>query len=105
MDIKEEYKQHLTRDYVANPLKDKEFPVYADLKYLYIDCNLTYEEVAKYFNNVKRSRVSSWVKRMNLTKPLKLKAKCIERIQFEKYGVKSYSSLPECRAKIKGFGQ
>ena len=100
MDIKEEYKQHLTRDYITNPLKDKELPVYEDLKYLYIDCNLTYEEVAKYFNNVKRCRVSSWVKRMNLTKPLKLKARCIERIQLEKYGVKNYSCLPEFKVRL-----
>lgn len=40
----------LKRNYIENPLKPREKPYKEDIVFLYIDCNLCLQELAKLFN-------------------------------------------------------
>ena len=95
-----EYTDKLIRDYNKDPLKYGECPPYEDLYFLYIECNLTCEEIAPYFG-FKSCTVRKNLKKLGIEKPLELKVESIKRKTFEKYGDTSYSRLPECREKVK----
>lgn len=95
-----EYTDKLTRDYNKDPLKYGECPPYEDLYFLYIECNLTCEEIAPYFG-FKACTVRKNLKKLGIEKPIELKVKSIQRKTFEKYGDTAYSRLPECKEKIK----
>jgi hypothetical protein len=95
-----EFKDKLKRDYNKDPLKYGECPLYEDLYFLYIDCNLTCEEIAPYFG-FKACTVRKNLKKLNIEKPLELKVESIKRKTFEKYGDTSYSRLQECKDKVK----
>lgn len=95
------YSDKLKRDYQKDPLKYGECPLYEDLYFLYVDCNLTYEEVGEYFNNMKPCSVKARIKKLGIEKPLKLKVECIKRKTFEKYGETSYSRLQEYKDRTR----
>lgn len=97
----EDIQQNLKRDYIKDPLQKGEIPLYEDLYYLYIICNMTYEEVSQYLGNIKKYNAKRFLKNAKIIKPQELKVQCIKRKTKEKYGVESYSKTPEYKARAK----
>lgn len=90
----------LKRNYNEHPLKYGETPLYEDVHLLYIEKNMTYDEIAPLFG-VKVCTVRNWVKKLGIVKPIELKVASIKRKTKEKYGTESYSKLAECKDKVK----
>lgn len=97
-------KSKLKRDYIKEPLKKIkintptgymiEKPFKEDLEYLFIELNLTQQELYNYFN-VKHSTFGNWMKFYNIKKGVKLRIKNTEKNNMKKYGVKWCNQLPE----------
>lgn len=97
--IQMEFKKQLKRDYQKNPLKYGELPVYEDLYFLYITCNLTLDEVGEYLG-LTPANVMSRVQRLNIKKDMKLQIQCRKRAWLKKYGVDSPAKCQEIKNKI-----
>lgn len=95
-----QYEKNLKRNYIKDPLKYGECPLYEDLYFLYITCNLTYKEIAPYFN-AKVSTIRRYIKKLNIVKSTAQKVETIKRITYEKYGDTSYSRIQEYKDKYK----
>lgn len=109
MKIDEVDKSRLTRDYIKYPLKkgvgckkpiEGELPFYEDLKYLYIECNITREELLKYFN-CSASTFKRWCSKLGIKKPTVLLEENTRKKVLEKYGIQNVSSLPFVKDKVK----
>ena len=99
----------LKRDYIKNPLiwipkptggYSRERPNKEDLKYLYIDCNITIKEMIKYFN-VSHGLLSNWLKYYNIKKDKKLECINREKSVLKKYGVTNAHQSNLIKEKIK----
>ena len=92
--------KYLSRNYYEYPLQYGETPNYEDIRFLWIDQNLTLPEVAEYLN-CKPSRVGTAVRKLGLKKDSKQRAKAMQRTVLKKYGVTSVSKLEEFKEKAK----
>lgn len=83
----------LKRNYKEQPIKKKNKQLYAeapfedDLRYLYLELNMTVGEVAEYIG-VSKSAISSWLSKMNITKPKEMRIANTFRKNMENSGVK-----------------
>lgn len=108
-----QYEKNLKRNYVKDPLKYGEYPLYEDLYFfLYITCNLTYKEIVPYFN-AKVSTIRRYIKKLNIIKSMELmknmdilpildyKNVKINTNQYvKKYGVDNPNKIKAIREKI-----
>ena len=77
-----QYLDKLKRNYIENPLKPREKPYKEDIVFLYIDCNLPLNELAKFFN-VCQSTFANWLKFYNIKKPRNLLQQIINYLIVE----------------------
>ena len=81
----------LKRDYQKYPLKiikrgkNSELPFKEDLEYLYIELNMSLNEITSYFN-VDNNIFYSWLKNFNIKKDRKLSSERKKQTCLEKYG-------------------
>lgn len=79
-------KNKLRRDYEKEPLiKYKDKPYEEDLKYLFIDLNLTLFELEKYFN-YSRHTIGKWLSRAGIHKDRKKVAERTFQTTLERHG-------------------
>ena len=90
----------LSRDYKNNPLKYGELINEQDLHYLYLELNLSINEVAEVLG-VSCGKVKISVKHYHMNKSRELITACTKRINKEKYGVEIPSKLNEIKEKTK----
>jgi very-short-patch-repair endonuclease len=96
----------LSRDYSLYPLKrgnnsphnpiPAEYPTKNDLQFLYIDMNLSYDELAKYFKR-SRSAVKRWLVSHGLSKSHDLRNKNGLKSKLSKYGDENFNNIEKCR--------
>lgn len=97
----------LSRDYSVYPLKrgnnsprnprPAEYPTKNDLQFLYVDMNLSYDELAKYFNR-SRSAVKRWLVSHCITKPYELRVENVEKAKLINHGDKNFNNINQCRS-------
>lgn len=89
-------KSKLKRDYITNPLKFNktrcEKPFKEDLKYLYIELNMSVSDLLSYFNKTNHGLIEKWLKEYNIHKSSDLKVKARQRTKFSKYGNENYNN-------------
>lgn len=90
----------LSRNFLEQPWKRKEQPVYQDFYYLYIECNLAKEEMVKILG-LSTSQITVHLRHLGIKKPKELKQAVKERQSMLKYGVKHPIAMKETREKIK----
>lgn len=95
-----QYLDKLKRNYIKNPLKSKEKPLKEDIVFLYIDCNLPLNELAKFFN-VCQSTFANWLKFYNIKKPRNLLQQNVQKKCLEKYGTTTASKSDIVKEKAK----
>lgn len=101
----------LTRDYNKFPLKiEKEYnngakryekPNIDDLKYLYLDLNLSVEELVKYFKVLHIHNLEVLLRKYKIKKSRELRNQIEKRKCFEKFGVINVFQLKEIKNKSK----
>lgn len=95
----------LKRDYITFPIcKHKipaDMPFYEDLKYLYIDCLVSYTDLYKYFFQVSHGLFDKWLQTFNIKRPVEYKNNLREQTALLKFGVKSCMQVPEIQTKQK----
>lgn len=95
-----QYLDKLKRNYIENPLKPREKPYKEDIVFLYIDCNLPLNKLAKFFN-VCQSTFANWLKFYNIKKPRNLLQQNVEKTCLEKYGTTTASKSELVKEKAK----
>lgn len=90
----------LSRNFLEQPWKRKEQPVYQDFYYLYIECNLAKEEMVKILG-LSTSQITVHLRHLGIKKSKELKQTVKERQSMLKYGVKHPIAMKETREKIK----
>ena len=96
----------LKRNYIEEPLnndKSKNFnekPFKEDLEYLYLELNLSVEEITKCFG-WSRDRIYYWIKLYKIIKPKELCVKHMEKTNLEKYGDRYCVKNNKVKKKIK----
>ena len=82
----------LSRDYSKYPLKHGEDIPYEDFRYMYIELNMTRNEISKYLN-ISSVKVSRQAKKYNIHKDIDNYINNTKRVMKEKYGVEYASKI------------
>lgn len=90
----------LARNYQEQPLKPHEQICKEDLQYLYLECNLTYEQIAPIYNR-KGVAIANRCKKLDLIKSKEQHKLSVENMYMEKYGVKNPAQLQSSKEKAK----
>lgn len=95
----------LTRDYLIYPLqytkngRGSEIPSKEDLEYLYIEKNMTREDILKYFG-ISRDVFDGFMHRYGLRKPIEKLEENSKRMLIEKIGYDNPGKSPEVHKKM-----
>ena len=90
----------LERNYIENPLKKGEKPFYEDLLFLYINQNLSLDELIDFFH-VSKTTITSWLKFYKIKKPKSLMRINLENTCLKKYGTRVASKSEKVKEKAK----
>lgn len=90
----------LKRNYLKNPLKKGEKPFYEDLLFLYIDKNISLQQLVEFFN-VSQTTITKWLKFYKIKKPKNLMRINLENTCLKKYGTKIASKSEKVKEKAK----
>ena len=88
----------LSRNYKENPLRFGELPPVEDLEYLYLELNLSLQQVNEIIG---KNLNCKHLRKFGLKKTQEQKNQCIKNINLKKYGVENISQLDEIKAKKK----
>ena len=89
----------LSRDYQKQPLKKGEWPNEADVRYLYIECNMPELELRKFFNRSRRI-IKQWIVKWKLIKNKDAISAIRKKTIKDRYGVDSLYQHPQYREKL-----
>lgn len=88
----------LSRNFLKDPWKRTDKPIYSDFEYLYIELNLSAYDIAQIIGK-SRDRVQCILRELKIRKPKELHQQSREQMNLRRYGTRFANATPEALKK------